>query len=74
MSMTEEAIERLTLEALSETPGKAATINLIFRRGSVWMVLLEEGGEELALRIDESEIDGQESAKRILAEQIRMLF
>ena len=72
--MTEETVERLTLEALSETPGKAAAINLIFRRGTVWMILLEEGGEELALQIDESEIEGEESAKRLLADQIRVLF
>lgn len=72
--MTEETIKRLILEALRETPGKAATISLILRQDSVWMVLLEENGEELAIRINENEVDGEESAKRILAEQIRMLF
>lgn len=72
--MTEETVEKLTLEVLSETPGKAAKINLVFRQGTVWMVLLGEGEEELALRINENEIDGEESAKRILADQVRMLF
>ncbi|HLV02163.1 MAG TPA: hypothetical protein VKZ59_12900 [Acidobacteriota bacterium] len=73
-AMTEETIRRLVLEALSETPGKAATISLIVRKDNLWMILLEECGEELAIRVNENEVDGDESAKRILAEQIRMLF
>lgn len=73
--MTEEEIRSVYREARAQTSGKAARLAAVVFHQNCWMLLVQDDeGEEVAIRIEEGAMLDAEKAKHQIIEQMRRLF
>lgn len=69
-----DEVRQLAQQALCETSGKQAQVSLVIKQGSMWVILLRIGEDELAVKVEDTLKATPGAIQRELEAEIRKLF
>ncbi len=72
--MTEEDVREIMQEALSETSAREAEISFIVNQSSSWIIVLRNGGEEVAVRVATTPDSAPDSLRQEFIQEVAKLF
>lgn len=72
--MTEEEIRRIMEEALLYTSAKDSQISLVVKQSSAWVIILQDGQEEVAIKVESTPNSTPSSLQKDFIQEVSKLF